>query len=93
MCRERDDLGRPILKLLAEESTIAILWQLAAGPGRPSELQRRLLQVPRTRLMRRLEHLARRGVVVRERIAGVLPRAEYGLTDPGRKLLEIVEAA
>ena len=88
-----DDLGCPILKLLAEDWMVAILCEIAAGSIRPSDLERRLPQVPHAGLMRRLKHLSRKGVVDHRRTAGLPPRAEYMLTEAGQKLLEIPAAA
>ncbi len=88
------DRRRPgALALLAEPATVLVLRQLLDGPRQPSELERLLPEIPRSRVMRGLGALADGGAVARKRITGVPPRAYYELTTAGRALLPIAGAA
>jgi DNA-binding HxlR family transcriptional regulator len=99
----QDQLGVCALKLLAEESMVAVLWGLADGALRPAELERRLPDAGHSAVMRRLRHLLDSKLVTHEhrpgqpphaRSAGVPHEAHYDLTDAGRALFELtVEAA
>ena len=94
----QDQLGVRVLKLLAEESMVAILCALADGALRPAELERRLPDAGHSVVMRRLRHLLDNKLVVHEHRRGQPPHAHsapvphearYELTDAGRALLEL----
>lgn len=95
---QSDQLGVRALKLLAEQSMVAVLHALAEGARRPAELEQVLTDGGHTVLMRRLRHLLDRHLVSYERqpgqppharSAGVPRQAHYRLTDSGRMLLEV----
>ncbi|HXR29133.1 MAG TPA: winged helix-turn-helix transcriptional regulator [Solirubrobacteraceae bacterium] len=86
-------LGRLALKLIAQRWVIAVLLELADGPLRPHELERRVVGLSHAGLMRRLAELARNGVVVHTRSREIPPRAYYGLTRCGEELLTIADRA
>ena len=97
-----DQLGVRALKLLAEESMVAVLHGLGDGALRPAELEQRLPSAGHSLVMRRLRHLLdwelvtyehRPGRPPRARSAGTPHRAHYNLTDAGRMLLEVTAAA
>jgi len=99
---QQDQLGVRALKLLAEESMVAVLHALAEGARRPAELERVLGDGGHTVLMRRLRHLLDRDLVSYERQPGLPPharsaaiprQAHYSLTDAGRMLLEVTAEA
>ena len=81
--------GCPVLRLLAEGWMVAILGELAQGPFRPCELERRLPGAPHAVVMRRLKQLLVCGAATRERSRGRPPRVHYALTQAGRELLQI----
>ena len=99
---ERDELGARALKLLDEESMVAVLRGLADGAQRPAELEERLPDAGHSVVMRRLRHLLEHELVTYEYLPGVPPRvdgggipheAHYHLTDAARALLEIIAQA
>jgi DNA-binding HxlR family transcriptional regulator len=95
---QKEQLGVRALKLLAEQSMVAVLRGLAEGARRPGELERLLPDGGHSLVMRRLRHLLDRDLVSYQRQPGVPPRprsggiprqAHYSLTDAGRMLLEV----
>ena len=78
-------------RLLSGKWTLLILYYLADGTQRFSELEKLIGINPRT-LSNRLTHLEEAGVVNREGYAEVPPRVEYSLTKKGRGLIPIIEA-
>jgi DNA-binding HxlR family transcriptional regulator len=100
--REQDQLGIRALKLLAEESMVAVLRGLAGGAVRPAELERALPDTGHSVVMRRLRHLLDSELVTYEHQPGLPPHAStagipheahYNLTDAGRALLEVTAEA
>src|ERR1700719_1163074 len=100
--RQQDQLGVRALKLLAEESMVAVLRGLAEGALRPAELEHALPDVGHSLVMRRLRHLLDSELVTYEHqpgqpphahIAGIPHEAHYGLTEAGRMLLEVIAEA
>jgi DNA-binding HxlR family transcriptional regulator len=99
---QQDQLGVRALKLLAEESMVAVLRGLADGALRPAELERRLPDAGHSTLMRRLRHLLDSELVTYEHRPGLPPHARsapipheahYNLTDAGRMLLDLAAEA
>jgi DNA-binding HxlR family transcriptional regulator len=97
-----DQLGVPVLKLLAEKSMVAVLRGLAGGALRPAELEHALPDVGHSMVMRRLRQLLDSGLVTYEHRPGQPPHprsapipheAHYKLTDAGRLLLEVIAEA
>ncbi len=86
-------LGMPTLALVSQRWTIAILRELEVAPLRPHELERRLHGLSHAGLMRRLAELVRYGAISRVRTRDIPPRAHYGLTERGARLLAIVDRA
>jgi DNA-binding HxlR family transcriptional regulator len=86
-------LGVPILEHLAEEWTVPILRELSIGSLRPTELDERLPRAPHSAVMRALRDLLASGAVSRHRTGGLSPRADYTLTDAGRRLIDVPAAA
>jgi len=72
---------------------VPVLRELSAGSLRPSELEERLPRAAHAALTRRLRDLRTNGVLIRERSSGLSPQAEYTLSDGGRALMAIPEAA
>jgi DNA-binding HxlR family transcriptional regulator len=73
-------------RLLANERTRTIVLELADGSRRPSELQR-LQGIVRSTLFARLDELTALGIVTSSRSAEFPLRAEYRLSEIGRRLL------
>ena len=99
---QQDQLGVRALKLLAEESMVAVLRGLADGALRPAELEHALPDAGHSVVMRRLRHLLDSELVTYEhqpglpphaRSAGIPHEAHYDLTDAGRALLEVAAEA
>jgi DNA-binding HxlR family transcriptional regulator len=99
---QQDQLGARALKLLAEESMVAVLRGLADGALRPAELEQRLPDAGHSLVMRRLRHLLDSELVTYEHQPGLPPHAHdagipheahYSLTDAGRMLLGVAAEA
>jgi DNA-binding HxlR family transcriptional regulator len=88
-----DPLGHRILALISQRWVVAILLELADGPLRPHELERRLPALSHAGLMRRLRELSQSGAVRHRRSRDIPPRAHYALTRSGEELLTIVDRA
>jgi DNA-binding HxlR family transcriptional regulator len=69
----------------------SILWHLAHGTMRFSDLQRRFADTTRKMLTQQLRELEADGLVHREVYAQVPPKVEYSLTDKGRSIHPILE--
>jgi DNA-binding HxlR family transcriptional regulator len=87
-----------VLKLLAEESMVAVLESLADGALRPAELERRIPDAGHSLVMRRLHRLLDSELVTYEHLPGQPPHARsapvpheahYELTGAGRASLEV----
>lgn len=86
-CRTR--LG---LDLLSGTWTGVVLWTLRDGPMRPGDLRERIGGISHKVLTQTLRRLEANGLVTRRRYAEAPPRVEYGLTGPGRGLIEPLAA-
>ncbi len=99
---EQDQVGVPVLKLLAEKWMVAVLRGLADGALRPAELEHALPGAGHSMVIRRLRELLDSRLVTYEHRPGVPPHAHnagtpheahYNLTDAGRALLEVTAEA
>ena len=68
-----------------------ILWYLASGPRRFSELRVDIPLVSAKVLTQRLRDLEERGVVLRRVMPTSPPSVEYSLSDLGREFLPVIE--
>jgi DNA-binding HxlR family transcriptional regulator len=68
-----------------------ILWNLASGPRRFSELRADIPLVSAKVLTQRLRELEDRGILVRI-VATSAPAVEYRLTDLGQEFMPVIEA-
>src|SRR5687768_4042535 len=71
---------------------VPVVWRLAEGPRRFSDLRRDLGDVSAKVLTQQLRELEADGVVSRKVYAQVPPKVEYALTARGRSLMPIVQA-
>ena len=79
--------------LLGRRWVLAILWAAAeAGAVRFNEFRQALEGIPPRTLAARLSELEEAGVLERRVLDTRPPRAEYRLTDRGRRLGALVEA-
>src|SRR5258705_9903279 len=79
---------RAVLEVLAGKWTIEILYLLASGTRRYSEVYYEVGEISKKVLTRTLRALERDGVVARAVHAEVPPRVEYSLTPLGWSLTE-----
>jgi len=86
-------VGHATLELLVEPYSVPILRALMDGPRSPSDLERRLPDVPHSAIMRRLAALRTHGLASHQRHNGLPPTAEYSLTATGRMILDVTRAA
>ena len=70
---------------------VPILFHLAKGTRRFSELRRDLAGISPKVLTQQLRELERDGIVARKVYAQVPPKVEYSLTSGGRSLLPVVK--
>lgn len=80
------------MALIAGAWTPNIVWYLAQGPRRFSELRDDLAPITARVLTRRLRELEARGVVLRLRVASSPPTIEYALTAIGEELRPALHA-
>ncbi|MEH2391970.1 MAG: helix-turn-helix domain-containing protein [Nostoc sp.] len=71
---------------------IIILWHLAPGVKRSSQLSQAITGISRRVLTQQLRQMEQDGLVNREVFAQVPPRVDYSLTPLGESLMPIVEA-
>lgn len=69
---------------------IPLLWVLASGPHRYSDLRRALPEVSERMLIRSLRELEADGFVARTQYPEVPPRVEYALTSLGTSLTPLL---
>jgi DNA-binding HxlR family transcriptional regulator len=69
----------------------SILWHLAQGTMRFSDLQRQFSDITRKMLTQQLRELEGDGLVHREVYPQVPPKVEYSLTDQGRSIYPILD--
>ncbi len=80
------------LRLVGGKWKILILYHLAPGSRRFSELGRLLTPVTPRMLAQQLRQLERDGIVHRKVYPQVPPRVEYSLTPAGRSLKPVIAA-
>ena len=80
------------LDLIGGKYKTLILWHLAGGPQRFSQLQRLILRATPKMLTQQLRELEEDGLIHREVFPVVPPRVEYSLTVRGESLLPILHA-
>ena len=80
------------LDLIGGKYKTLILWHLAGGPQRFSQLQRLILRATPKMLTQQLRELEEDGLIHREVFPVVPPRVEYSLTARGESLLPILHA-
>jgi DNA-binding HxlR family transcriptional regulator len=71
---------------------VPILYHLAGGALRFSELRRAVAGVTQKMLIQQLREMERDGIVSRKVYPQVPPKVEYSLTSRGRTLLPVVES-
>ena len=86
-CRSQE-----VLDLIADKWTALIIYALAQGTKRYSELQREIGGVSQKMLTQTLRSLERDGLVGRQVYPVVPPKVEYSLTPLGRTLIEPLRA-
>jgi len=78
--------------LLGDSWTILIVRDLMGGCKRFGQLQDSLGSVSPKTLSHRLKMLEQAGLLTRRAYPEIPPRVEYGLTDRGRALAQVIEA-
>ena len=80
------------LDLIGGKYKTLILWHLAGGPQRFSQLQRLITRATPKMLTQQLRELEEDGVIHREVFPVVPPRVEYALSELGETLRPIFSA-
>jgi DNA-binding HxlR family transcriptional regulator len=80
------------LDLVGDKWTLLIVRDLASGPLRFVELQRRLPGISTEQLRSRLNRMVADGMLTRRRFREVPPRVEYELTERARDLMPVIGA-
>jgi len=89
MTRKGNCPAHQTLLIIGGRWKVPILWHLAAGTCRFSQLQRSLGATPKV-LTRQLRDMERDGLLRRRVYAHVPPHVEYSLTPMGKTLLPVV---
>jgi DNA-binding HxlR family transcriptional regulator len=84
--------SQQILERIADKWTALIIYALASGTRRYSELQREIGGVSQKMLIQTLRSLERDGLVARKVYPVVPPKVEYSLTPLGRTLIPPLQA-
>lgn len=80
------------LDLIGGKYKALILWHLAGGKLRFSELQQRISKATPKMLTQQLRELEAQSLIHREVYPVIPPKVEYSLTDTGRSLMPILVA-
>jgi DNA-binding HxlR family transcriptional regulator len=80
------------LAMIGGRWKIPLLFHLASGAKRFSELSRALTGVSQKMLTQQLREMERNGLVERKVYAQVPPKVEYALTELGKSLQPVVDA-
>jgi DNA-binding HxlR family transcriptional regulator len=80
--------SQQVLELIADKWSALVIYALAQGTKRYSELQREIGGVSQKMLTQTLRSLERDGLVERTVYPVVPPKVEYSLTPLGRTLIE-----
>lgn len=80
--------SRQVLELIADKWTAIIIYRLAQGTKRYSEIQREISGISQKMLTQTLRGLERDGIVERKVYPVVPPKVEYSLTPLGETLIE-----
>jgi DNA-binding HxlR family transcriptional regulator len=84
--------SQQVLDLIADRWTALVIYALAKGTQRYSELQRTIGGVSQKMLTQTLRNLERNGLVRRQVYPVVPPKVEYTLTPLGQTLIEPLRA-
>ncbi len=84
--------AQQVLARIADRWTALIIYRLAGGTKRYSELQRTIGGVSQKMLTQTLRNLERDGLVERRVYPVIPPKVEYSLTPLGRTLIEPLRA-
>lgn len=83
---------RKVLDLIADEWTVFVVYALADGTRRYSQLQREVHGISQKMLTQTLRNMERDGMVERKVYPVVPPMVEYSLTELGQTLIEPLSA-
>ena len=84
--------SRQILDRVGDTWSVLVVVMLADGPQRYTELSRKIEGVSPKMLTQTLRGLERDGLITRTVHPVVPPRVDYGLTELGRSLHDLVQA-
>lgn len=79
------------MDLVDDKWKFLILWNLASGPLRISELACKIPETSQRTITRKIKALEEVALVEREVFPEVPPRVEYSLSEHGEKLLAVFE--
>jgi DNA-binding HxlR family transcriptional regulator len=91
-CKPVPEEVRRTAGLLERRWTLSILWASSEGAVRFNELKQAVGEIPPRTLAQRLVELEEAGILERRVIDSRPPRAEYLLTDEGRRLQVVIDA-
>jgi DNA-binding HxlR family transcriptional regulator len=80
----------PVLEVIGDQWTLAIIHELSAGPRRAVELHAAFSGVSTKTLTARLKKLERNRVISRKSYPQSPPRVEYSLMEKGLELLPVL---
>ncbi len=84
--------SRVILDIIADKWSLLLIMAMRNGPLRTGDLRRRVAGISQKMLIQTLRSLEDIGLVIRTSYGEVPPRVEYGLTELGCSLEDVVTA-
>ena len=91
-CEPVPEEVRRAADLLERRWTVSVIWAAHSGAVRFNEFRQSLGSIPPRTLAARLADLERAGLIERRILNSRPPRAEYRLTERGRRLKAVVDA-
>ena len=91
-CEPVPEEVRRAADLLERRWTVSIIWAAQSGAVRFNEFRQSVGSIPPRTLAARLVELERAGLIERRIVDARPPRAEYRLTERGRRLKAVVDA-
>lgn len=89
---EKQNAKRMVENIIRCKWSLSVLAQIQKGINRPGAIERSIEGLTTKVLNERLRKLVGFGILEKKIFAEIPPRVEYGLTEFGRKFINVLEA-